>query len=445
MKILYVSHMFLPDHAAGTELLTYQVAREMRRRGHEVRVVTCENWFSGLINPWVKDDVYDGIPVHRVHLDARLAPNPMLAQHYLPPVEERLRTLYRTYAPDLIHVHHFLFLTTAVATAARLEGIPVVFTPTDFWLICPTCQLLRYDQSLCNGPTNLAKCAKCVAVGYRRGRYFRRALHRLPEPLFNWGVRHFGSLLGRLSWWGGVLEALAGRAEWNRQVARSLARILVPTQFMRQRFLENGIPADRMTLLPYGLDISWAGMLPPRRFEPPLRIGFIGTVHPHKGLHVLVEAFRLLQATGRAQLEVYGDLGFNPEYTVRLRALAGSDPDIHFQGTFPPEKIGEVLSGLHLLVVPSIWYENTPLVLHSAMAAKLPVVCSEMGGLVEVVRDGVNGLVVPRGNPEALAAALGRCLREPELLPRLSRQMAPVKDTRAYVDELVSIYEEVLR
>jgi len=153
-----------------------------------------------------------------------------------------------------------------------------------------------------------------------------------------------------------------------------------------------------------------------------------------------VEAFRRLDAGGRARLDLYGRLDFAPPYGDELQAAARGVEGIHFRGAFPHGEIARVLGEMDVLVIPSVWYENSPLVLLTALAARLPVIVSDMGGLTELVRDRENGLVTPAGDPAALAAALARCLGEPELLPRLSRTLPPVKSIETYADELLARY-----
>ena len=438
MRILYVSHLFLPRFSGGTEVLTFQVAREMQRRGHEVEVLACEDW-QGASPVGGTDDRYEAVPVHRLQLNAAMSRDPVRAQYYSPAIEEYLVPRLRARRPDLVHVHHFGHVTTAVATAAYQLGIPVLFTATDFWLICPTSQLLRHDQSLCNGPTNIAKCAKCVAATYRRARPYRGVLGAVPEPLFNFAAHHLAPPLAALGPARGV-AALVERAQWNRGVAARFSRMFVASRFMREKFIENGLPTEKMELLGFGIDTAWAANLPPRRFGSPLRIGFIGAFSPHKGAHILVEAFRRLNAGGRARLDLHGRRDFAPPFGDELKAAAAGVEGIHFRGAFPHQEIARVLGEMDVLVIPSVWYENSPLVLLTALAARLPVIVSDMGGLTELVRDGENGLVTPAGDTAALGAALGRCLREPELLPRLSRAVPPVKSIEAYADELLARY-----
>lgn len=443
MRILYITHLFPPRYFAGTESLTYDLAQQMRSRGHAVEVATCEDFKSG--SPQVRsvEDDYEGLRVHRIALDTRFAANPVRAQYFYAPLAEVLRLLYRSFRPDLVHVHHFGYLSTATATAAFDEGIPVVFTPTDYWALCPTSQLLRHDLTLCNGPTNVAKCLKCYSAVFQRARPYQRLFETVPEPLTRWAVRALAPALARVFWPARAVHEVAERAAWNLGILRRLARILAPTHFLLERFVENGVPRELLVHLPYGLNLARLGQVERHRPSSPLQVGFVGAIDRHKGTHVLVEAFRRLGREAPAELRIYGNPEHNPDYTREVQVLAAQDTRIRFCGTFPPSEFGRVLAELDVLVIPSIWYENLPLVLLSALAARLPVIVSDMPGLAEVVRHSENGLVVPANDPAALASALERCWREPELLPRLARQAPQVKSLETYADEVLGVYEAV--
>jgi glycosyltransferase involved in cell wall biosynthesis len=445
MKIFYVSHLFLPRYVGGTEVLTYQVARQMQEWGHDVTMLACENFHSGSVGVRFETEEYKGLKILRFFLDSRYAANPMRAEYFLESVEEVLRGLYARERPDLIHAHHFAYLTTAVATAAFQETIPVVFTATDFWLICPTFQLLRYDYSLCNGPTNLAKCAKCIASRYASAKRYTDLLHSIPEPLLHFALARIAPTMQSFNSHARLAVALTQRAAWNRAIAGRLARLLVPSRFLQQVLTENGIPAERQEFVPFGLDTGWANNLPPRRPPEQLRIGFIGAIAPHKGLHLLVEAFAGVTRGRPASLEIFGDLQTYPDYATQVREQAASLEGVHFRGRFPPAQLGQVFAELDLLVLPSLWYENTPLLLYSAQAAQLPVICSDVGGLAELVQSGKNGWLFRRGDVSDLQVKLQRVLDDPARLAELAAQIPPVKNIEMYAAELLQIYQHVSR
>jgi glycosyltransferase involved in cell wall biosynthesis len=177
---------------------------------------------------------------------------------------------------------------------------------------------------------------------------------------------------------------------------------LAPTRFARERALEAGIPAQRVEVAPLG---AVDGPPQARGDGPRRRLAFVGSVLPHKGVHVLVEAFRGLDGDG-LRLDVHGSLALDPGYAAALRRTAAGDRRIRLRGPFPEGGQATVLSETDVLVAPSVWWENSPLTVLEALAAGVPVVASAIGGVPELVEDGVSGILVPPGDVAALGAAL---------------------------------------
>ncbi|MBN2467301.1 MAG: glycosyltransferase, partial [Deltaproteobacteria bacterium] len=165
----------------------------------------------------------------------------------------------------------------------------------------------------------------------------------------------------------------------------------------------------------------------------------------HKGLHVLIDAITLIKARP-FKLIIYGD-DSSPEAARYLRPLLSrSDPaGVEFRGTFPPEKISDVYAGIDVLVVPSLWHENAPLVILYARHAKIPLIVSDLGGMSEFVEHGRTGMVFPAGDSRRLAACLRFFLDHPEEIQAMRRAAKPVKTIADNVRELVEIYQHLLR
>src|SRR5258708_38613706 len=126
---------------------------------------------------------------------------------------------------------------------------------------------------------------------------------------------------------------------------------------------------------------------------------------PAKGVHVLLKALTLLSPAQHIQAHLFGDLEQEPAYGQQLRALAAGQSEVHFHGRFGRDELAAVYSRFDVLVVPSLWYENNPLVIQEAFAAGRPVVASRLGGMAEFVTHGLNGLLFEPGDPASLAAA----------------------------------------
>jgi glycosyltransferase involved in cell wall biosynthesis len=142
----------------------------------------------------------------------------------------------------------------------------------------------------------------------------------------------------------------------------------------------------------------------PRSAARRLRIGFIGTLAPHKGVHVLVEAFRAV-SDPEARLAIHGSETVHPSYVAQLRRSAAGDPRIHFAGPFTEGDQDRVLGAIDVLALPSVWWENSPLTILEALGAGLPVIASRTGGVPELMAADAGVLVPPR-DAGALRSAL---------------------------------------
>ncbi len=444
MHILLTVHQFFPNYFSGTEVLTLSVGKELLKRGHEVAVLT---GFPAQrqLDDAERFDEYDheGLRVFRFHH----AYVPMGEQEVLTEIEydNRLAAQYfarvvATFKPEVVHLFHMSRLGGAVMDVAAAAGIPAFYTPTDFWTICPTSQLLLDGGRMCPGPTPYGgNCVKHVAE-LTRGPRVKAVAKMIPTALVE---------LGTMLTVKGVLPnyphardvaAMSRRRPYLVERVNGLNRVLSPTKLMTRTLTANGVDPAIIVNSAYGIETAGYGVEPPVRAPgEPLVIGFIGTLAKHKGAHVLIDAFKQLPP-GSAKLDIYGNPADFPDYFADLEHRAAGSPDITFRGTFPNGEIGRVLTGLHVLVVPSLWYENAPLVVYSALAAKRPVIASDFPGLSENVIDGVNGLIFPPGDVAALAASLRRLSEDAALLPALSAGCRPPKSTVQYVEELEALY-----
>jgi glycosyltransferase involved in cell wall biosynthesis len=230
-----------------------------------------------------------------------------------------------------------------------------------------------------------------------------------------------------------------------REGMEGVDRVLAYTRLTEGLLGRNGIGRDKTIVSPYGIDaarLREAGGA--RRPSDALRVGFVGTLAPHKGPDLLVRAFRALPRDLDVTLRVHGGGGGYEDYAEGLRRLAAADERIGLAGAFAKEDLGRVLGGMDVLVVPSRWYENAPGVIFEAFAAGLPVVATDLGGMSEFVRHGENGLLFPLDDAEELARLLRRLAEEPGLLQKLREGVPPVKSVGEYVEELESVYAGVV-
>jgi glycosyltransferase involved in cell wall biosynthesis len=175
----------------------------------------------------------------------------------------------------------------------------------------------------------------------------------------------------------------------------------------------------------------------------PVRFGFIGQLAAHKGTDLLIDAFRTLPA-GYAELHIFGPEDQSPAYMTSLRKKA-SGLNVFFRGTFPKEDMAAVLSGFDFLVIPSTWYENSPLVLLYALACHTPVIVSDVEGMTEFVEHGRNGYIFDRGSVNSLAQVMKAITDKPDESRALSVTTKYKKTTRLMTEEVNRLYDVVLQ
>lgn len=446
MKIILTVHQFLPEYNFGTEVLTYSVAKDLVERGHEVSVLTG----APAKTPLNDDDRFDeyqidGINVYRfTHEFTPMGDQTVIMEieHINNLVARYFRKLLDNVKPDLVHIFHMSRLSAAIIDVAVDMNIPTYFTPTDFWSICPISLLMLDDGTSCEGPDKLAtNCVRHVAMR-SRWRWVEKFAKTAPDSLANLAVTvvQKGWLPRRLPFVNEI-SALSKRSDYLISRLNMLNGIVSPTTVMTEALVRNGVRPELIKQYMYGINIdNYQSRLRSRTAGTAYTFGFIGGLSNHKGCHVLIQAVRLLNHKD-VLLKIYGNPKDFPDYYNKLQELAENFPSIEFCGTFPNTQIAEVLDEIDTLVVPSIWFENAPLVTHSALAAGCPVVASDFPGMSEVIHNEENGLLFEPGNAEDLAAKLRRLLDEHGLLEKLSSNCRKPKSIAEYVDEILTLYE----
>ena len=468
-RVLLTTHKFFPQHRAGTEVLTLKVAQDLQKRGYEVLVVTANPPDLDARHPsqtLTSDYVYEGVPVHVVEESLRLNGYTFQHEYVHTAVGEHFKKIIADFAPDLVHIFHCQNLSASIIDVCVDLSVPVIFSATDFWFVCPVVQLKRPDGALCRGPSAMASnCLTCytpqlfpplnqvqeaLEKKYQSATNFISGLPApLPQITFS-GARavYIASKLPD------AVTATVKRPEALRTRLNKVQKIMVPTKLMSDIFTENGINPELLQHVPFGLDIE--PLLPFQKNAPknisftsqkPLRIGFIGTIFEHKGVDILVKAFQQMPQNSPAELVIYGDMNQFPDYAQSIEKIVDAVPEkkthIKFPGTFPNKEFGNILKELDVLVVPSRWYENTPLVIQSALTTRTPVIATDLGGMSELVHHDYNGLLFPLNDHTALSKQLMRLIAEPDLLKNMMSNIKPERTISMMVDEIEGVYEEL--
>lgn len=438
LKIALFVHYFFPDHIFGTEAYTLLVAKGLQRLGHQPVVVTATGYGESAQASFVEETAWDGVPVVRV--DKNLFPVREIVDTYHQPamrsVHERL---LRKLRPDLVHVTHLINHTAALLEATAALNIPTFATLTDFFGFCFNNRLQADDGSLCAGPNaSRSNCVACYMKDMAASPWVSPRLKPLRRPLVRRiaakAATHLGGGVDRRL---GVQAAdLKARPGSLRDRYRTYRAMVAPTRFLRDAYLANDFEAP-LVLSAFGIDIDRSPK-PPSPDPQIVRLCFVGQLAAHKGPHLLLEAMRGL-GSDRLQLDLWGSEAQDPAYAARLRSLADGLP-VTFRGTFSSDRTAAVMAAADALVIPSTWYENSPLILLQALATHTPVVVSDVLGMTEFVEPERSGLVFRRGDANALASALRRFVLDPELARRLSATTSYLRTPDDMVADLVATW-----
>jgi glycosyltransferase involved in cell wall biosynthesis len=377
-RVLHVVHGWPPWNYAGTELYAAWLAR--RQADHrEVTVL------SRLADPArglgdALELLDDGARVRLLvrNFDERdpRSRNALASR----PVERELARLLAEARPQLVHVHHLAGHAASLPSMVRRRGIPLVYQLHDWWTPCARANLFDRERRLCSGPAP-GKCAVCLPL-----------TGLPPAPAWN-------RLLYRY------------RAAATRGALRGAGAYVMPSRFLRDSYLRLGLlrPDDPIHVLPYGVELVARAPRAPRAPGAPLRFGVIGSIQPHKGIHVAVAAFAGIDPR-MARLTIWGDPAIDPGYSRELAALgadlgdgAGGRADwppgvvtaaaagaastaaaVIVAGRFEEACKAAVFAALDVLIVPSLGLESFGLVAREALHHGVPVLASRRGALVEM-------------------------------------------------------------
>lgn len=441
MRVLLVVHALPAAGLGGTELYTGQLA-ETLAGDHEVAVATPRGLETDVDGATVLalPDVGDwSDPTGR---ESGLTRGVVHEE-----VDRRFADHLDAFAPDVVHCQHLKFLSASVPEICADHGIPCLLTLHDFWTVCHREQLYQPAGVRCSGPDSVAKCTTCYVDGLREGEApaVSGGGDEGDAPAVSDGG---GETPGRANGEAHVdgtdeepvdatdcWNAVERRTEQLRAAREAADRLIAPSQFLRERFVSFGTSPERVVHVRNGVRLD---PFADAGFDPaePLVVGFAGRITPQKGVHVLLAAFERLH--GDAELHVFG--AFDPDaepYHARLRERAGEVVTFHGRYESPATPYETV----DVLVVPSIWYENSPLVVQEAFASGVPVVAGDVGGMAELVTDGVDGRTFAVGDPDALADVLGELARSPATVEALRRGVEPPKSLDEHAGELVTRYE----
>jgi len=391
VRILLISELY-PPSGGGLEYHVQGLAHELTRRQHDVHVATlgpsnCQR-FDGVV------------PVHQIRSSAARLPGlhadrtrPFHPPFADPGVRRQLVRLLEQVQPEVVHAHNWM------VTSLPRQAPPIVFTSHDYAWICPKRTLIRPDGSICSGPT-ISRCTPC-------GREQYGLVRSLAVDL----ATRYGRMM--------VVPTV--HVAVSTAVQTALSPFTIHPPIVISNFVD--------PLVAYGPDVDVPG-LPDEPFAL-----FGGDALAHKGIDVLLAAWST-------------DPQPCPLVVASLHDTKRSWPPYVHAMSLTREQMITAWRRSTVALVPSIWSEPCPTVAIEAMAQGVPVVGSDVGGLGDIVENGVNGLLVAPGDSEALRSAVAELISDPErrkTLGEAARESAARWMLPGVASRLEALYREVLR
>jgi glycosyltransferase involved in cell wall biosynthesis len=322
--------------------------------------------------------------------------------------------------PDVVHFHHYIHMGVDLISYVKtlLPDVRILLTLHEYGAICAhDGSLMRTDKKqLCHQPS-LVDCCRCFPQR-SAGHFFLR------EQLFksNFAV---------------------------------VDRFLAPSHFLRERYIDWGIDPLRILFMDYGRPIWTRRERPSKTKGEPFRVAFFGQIVYHKGWDVFLKAaIEYIRRRGGTRSSELPEIRFSmhgtrqwlsPELSDRLDSLIAQAGEVlYVHGAYDPRQMQNLMSRVDCVVVPSIWWENAPLVIQEAFMAGLPVVCSNIGGMAEKVTDRVNGLHFTVGDHFDLLDRLVELAGSPDLYSKLIEGIPSIYSDGEMAGDLHRLYDRLL-
>lgn len=417
-----VTHGYPPRQGNGAEIQLHRKNRWWQSRGHTIRVVAADPVSSGAMaagEMLETPDEIDDIDVLRLTFAAPDHTRPFRETYLHPLLESAVEKQISDFKPDLIYQISGYICGTLPARLGRRNDIPSVLFATDYWHSCPRITLLRPSGEICQGASRPSQCAACRLADRA---FVRRFGARASEVAW-----HLSDAAGGLLWTSGLPDLVRVREMVKREQAiredlPSYSLVISNSKFLGRQLERLGIPPERILVVRQGIsNDEFRDMDGSRdRSGEEVRLLYLGQISRHKGVDLVINAVESLARGGLpVRLTVHGpvtDSDANFQRLIRGKGLRATTVG----QSLPRNELVEQLVSHDAVVVPSRWYENSPNVILEAFATRTPVITANHGGMAEMVRDGVDGLLFQPGDILSLRNALRRLCSEPDLLPRLS-------------------------
>ncbi|RAP50144.1 MAG: hypothetical protein BZ136_01975 [Methanosphaera sp. rholeuAM74] len=394
MKICYIANLYPPNTLGGAEIIVEKCATRIAQE-HDVIVITTSPDHEEHIIKEGNMTIYqiNTTPLYPVYKQTENNGPKKVLWHlldlYNAKTLQRIEEVVKKEEIELVHLNNYKGLSMSVFKIGKKLGIPLVFESHDFSLICPRANLIRGNNTLCT----------------------KR------NPICDGYVKIQRKLLDN-----------------------NVDLLISPSNFMIEKFHENGVFENtESTKIPLGVEIEKKHYT---KSYDTINFTYIGSLGKHKGVHILIQAFKEIQDEN-IELNIYGK-GYDEE---EFRKMAENDERIKFHGYIANNELAEVYRKANMTVIPSICYDNSPMVIYESFSTATPTLASNIGGIPELVEDGYNGLLFQAESIEDIKNKIVYVINNKQILRQLEEnayESLPDDSINVMTERLLAEYEKLL-
>ncbi|MBM2813850.1 MAG: hypothetical protein HW421_612 [Ignavibacteria bacterium] len=408
MKILFT--MYGWNESGGGTTFPKSVAKRLNKKGYDVAVFYAAARNLSETKPYLMEQWEDeGVKLYGVFNRPTVFLDTLNPEREVR--DENCTALFANvldeFMPDIVHYHNFLGLSYAIADEVKKRNIPTIYTPHNYHLIDPTLYFIRSDLSLWDGVDFFANSEIIKAY---------------PE----------------------LTNAFNTRVETARALLRDKIDLTIAVSKRVKEFLTDFSGSENKIAVVNQIPptIEFDGSITKKLLPPqlPLKLGFIGAVMPHKGVHLIVQAAQMLHKED-VQFIVYG---MTSEEYLKILKLLDRNEMVSFRGEFKNSKLTTIAGELDAMIIPSIWEDCAPLVVAESIALGLPVIAANIGGISDFIIEDFNGKFYKYDSPEAMAAVISELIQNPEHLKTMQDNCRLPYSFDDYIDHVLKIYQKLI-
>ena len=361
-RIIICSNFYPPNFIGGAELIAHCHAKILKTLGYDVVIFAGDTKGNGERHS-IRKETYESLTIHRVTLAGEdFQPSKVNFTHRK--VEENFKNILDSFLPDIVHFHNIIGLSVGLIHAAKNRGIRTVLTLHDHWGFCYKNTLLRRENEICSDYTRCSECMPFISDDNYKN---------IP---------------------------LSMRNDFLEVQFKDVDIFISPSRYLADAHIRAGFPKEKFRVVWNGVDVERFAKIHHISVKSCVRFTFIGYFGAHKGIGILLDALQFIGKDHHFRINLVGEGELSAKYKNKVKSM-GLDNLVKFWGKI--DDIEKAYTETDVLVLPSIWPENQPVTITEAMASRIPVIASNIGGNPELIEDGKTGYLFELGNPRDLA------------------------------------------